>query len=217
MRALLVAVVVIALGLAAYLYVGPGRGLYEIEQAHAAVRKAKSGHLQGRARAAEDQPWSTFSRDVACPGALHESATLTDAEGHERLQELVILNGAYYSRKSDGGWLFNPTGAPPEAVPDCAYGPILPSRTNLFGDAQEVRANAKIARGEIEKVGEENCRNWEVSFPAGSGYAPRYWICINGSDHLPRRVTFPNNSASFEFTDWNTATVTAPALNDPNP
>jgi len=217
MRALLTAIAILALGVAFYFYFGPGRGVYEIEQCHAAVRKARSWHMQGQTRSREDRPWNTFARDVSCPGAMHETARVTDEEGHEHLQELVILNEAYYSRRTDGTWLFNPTGAPPEPVPDCAFGPLLPSHANLFGDQKEVLANARITAGQMESAGGASCRNWEVSFPSGSGYTPRYWICINQGDHLPRRVTFPNNSASFEFSMWNATSVSAPAISTGNP
>jgi len=199
---LLFAIVPVAV---AYYVTRPDPGLTQLQLSRDAVHKARSWHSHEVVKGPGDMIAHEETKDVSCPSKnrsdyrIETSFQRPDALRYGQAQHSKIdmsISGVHYSRIDDGPWDSYVGGM---FLQDCNGMPIVHD-SKLYFDADIVIATGKMRRIGHLRVDSESCTEWEVSWDRTT---PRYTVCINEADHLPRRITLDSGRWTMEFSAWN--------------
>lgn len=195
------------LSLAVYLWLHP-TGLRELRRSQRAVRAAKSWHSIMATKLPDGTSMISGFRDVVCPADFDQTTIHHEENG--RTDRQVMLNGTFYTQLPMGGWQHGSNTFMP--IFDCSLGPYLGS-SFLYSDLDEIERNGEIHRGGAQSLEGAKCRWWHVLPQKGS--PPRYSVCLNADDHLPRLVNSVPAGISVSFSRWNSTTIAPPVSSDP--
>jgi hypothetical protein len=188
----------------AYYMTRPDPGLSQLQKSRDAIHQATSWHSHESMLGPAAVILREETRDVFCPSRTRsnyriETSFITpdrlrDGDAQRSRIEMSI-DGVHYSQIDGGPWTSHPEGM---FLQDCGGAPIVLG-SKLYFDADIIIPHGQMKYVGERHVGADACTDWEASWDR---IKPRYTICINEADHLPRRIA-REDGWTIEFSNWN--------------
>ena len=194
-------------------YTGPDPGIAELQRSRAALRDARSWHSHAIQKTAAGTLFREETKDISCPDDYKLETFVPDGQRMTGFPPFyrsttIHTSGMTYLRLDDASWMSNAPMSYAISL-DCTGSPNV-NGSKLFYDLDIVIAQGEVKSGERRHVGDDLCRDYSVSW--AHDLTPRYIVCINEDDHLPRLVDLRSAQWTYEFSAWNSTTVTAPPI-----
>jgi len=181
---------------------GPSAGVKALRASQQAMREAKSWQV-----AVVEQTrngWTLVRIDsVECPARWDRTSHVPETSYRE-----IWFDGVHY--EMDAGGTFIATDMPFPS--GCGSGPSLASSGILYDDLDAIADNGEVRPGHLPvgTPGTQGCTWWDAA-PA-KGAEPKYSVCLNEDDHLPRSIRSVEQGHTYAYTlpGWNVTTVTLP-------
>ncbi len=165
-----------------------------------AMASAKSWHSHVLSKKQGGDVLLDTTSDVVCPYDVHYVSLVPPYES-------ATVNGVLYRRQESGEWQIDRPSIVSSTRPvlvECQLGPFS---EDIFGNLQAFPTWNTASKGEKKTIDGDSCREWTVTAVAET--VPRFTICINSDDHLPREFrTYDRHPAAGLSPAGNVTTVT---------
>lgn len=184
---------------------GPSAGVKALQASREAIRAANSWQVSVSMQTRSG--WQLVRIDsVECPGRLDRTGTSPDSPSNSYRQ--IWFGGVHYEVGPRGTW--TATDMPPPA--GCGAGLRLATGGFLYDDLDAIGRDGEVRRSPpFGQPRAEDCTWWDAA-PA-KGADPKYSVCLNDDDHLPRSIRSVEQEQTYVYTlpGWNVTKVTLPS------
>ena len=208
-----ICIVAFVIGLAVF-RVQKESGMTALQRCKAAMAEAKSWTAESISEpVAPSYSTQTVRARVSCPNDYESFYNTRTSDNVIHESSVIHANGKSYLETDGGTWHEDPTAHNDNLPKECGKGPLSLQHTVLLAIIEIPRRQAgKIEKGQLVTIDDVKCQEWHVDFGNEWPQMPEHTVCIDTKTHLPRRLTFPNTTATDEFTGWNKTVIEPPAL-----
>ena len=189
-------------------------GMMSLQRCKAAMAEAKSWTAESISEpTAPSYSTQTTRTKVSCPNDYEYLSRNRTSDNVISEQSMIHTQDKSYVESQDGKWQEDDTAHNDNLPKECGKGPLVLQHTVLLAIIEIPRRKAgKIEKGQLVTIDNMKCQEWSVDFGNEWPQMPEHTVCIDTKTHLPRRLTFPNSTATQEFTGWNSTVIEPPAL-----